>query len=93
VIDDGYHHQFEDFDDLPEEVYVLYFKNVSGTWSLNPRIFLTRDMAEYIGKFYDRPTYIIPVTFHAPERLVKKAKKIRKPKVRKPKVRKVRMPR
>lgn len=88
--DDGYHHTFEDFLDLPDVMFLLYFRNVSGTWSLNPRVFLTRNMAEYIGRFYERPTFIVPITSHGPERLVRKVKKIRK--VKKPKVRKVRKP-
>jgi len=95
MIDDGWHHEFQEFDDLPDTMFMLYFKNISGKWSLRPRIFLTRDMAEYIGSFFERPTYIVPVTTHTPElhpnmKLTKvrmpKTKKVKKVKVRKVKV-------
>lgn len=91
--------QFDKFTDLPDEMYMLYFKNIHGKWTLNSTIFITRDMAEYIGSFYDGPTWIIPVKSMSPERLTEeqiekqkskwsqnqKIKKVRMPKIKVPK--------
>lgn len=82
------HRNFDSFNELPSSLFLLYFKNISGTWSLRPHIFIHKQDAEYIANFYDRETYIVPVTVNEPKLFKRTVVK----KVRKPKVRKVRKP-
>jgi hypothetical protein len=91
---------FIEITDFPKTTYALFYKNISGTWSIHPHIFLKHEDAEYIGSFYDTTTFIVHLEKSTLERinqetidkyrsnLYQNSKHI----IKQPKIKKVKMP-
>ena len=61
---------------IPTYIFLLYYKNIKDIWTINPRVFFTKDEAEYVGNLYDRETYILSSVVCKNEKLKKRSMKI-----------------